>query len=103
MAFTSYFFRWAGQKLINVCSKWKAVKKIIAVSKCVGNQIENKKANDKIDILYNPVDVCKYESGNAENIKEEFEWISKNKKTLVIGHIGLIQKTKKTKFCIRCY
>lgn len=88
------------KKLINVCGKWKAVKKIIAVSKCVGNQIENKKANDKIEILYNPVDVCKYESGDAENIKEEFKWISKNKKTLVIGHIGLIQKTKKQSFVL---
>lgn len=88
------------KKLINTCGEWNAVKKIVAVSKCVGNQIENEKANAKIEILYNPVDVCKYENGNFENIKEEFEWISKNKKTLVIGHIGLIQKTKKQSFVL---
>lgn len=67
------FLDGATKKLLNVCGKWKSVKQIIAVSNCVGNQIENGDAHSKVEVLYNPVNVEKYANGNPENVRAEIE------------------------------
>lgn len=61
------------KKLLNICGTWEAIKKIIAVSGCVGNQIENDMAKKKVEVLYNPVDVQKYSSGNPDSVRREIE------------------------------
>lgn len=61
------------KKLLNICGSWKSIKKIIAVSNCVGNQIENVIAHEKVEVLYNPVDVQKYANGNPKYIRREIE------------------------------
>lgn len=67
------FLDGATKKLINVCGKWRSVRKIIAVSNCVGDQIVSEKAHRKVKVLYNPVDVEKYANGNADNVLAEVE------------------------------
>lgn len=67
------FLDGATKKLINVCGKWRTVRKIIAVSNCVGDQIVSEKAHRKVKVLYNPVDVEKYANGNADNVLAEVE------------------------------
>ncbi len=61
------------KKLLNFCGRWKSVQKIIAVSHCVGNQITNPEAKQKVHVLYNPVDIEKYANGKPEIIWKELE------------------------------
>ena len=61
------------KKLLNLCGQWNVVHRIIAVSNCVGQQIENPKASSKVTVVYNPVDAAKYSSGNAESVTAELE------------------------------
>lgn len=61
------------KKLLNLCSRLSAVKRIIAVSKCVGEQIVNETGVRKVEVMYNPVDVEKYASGDAEKVRPEIE------------------------------
>lgn len=67
------FLDGATKKLLNICSKWKSVRKIIAVSNCVGDQITNTDAHQKVTVLYNPVDVQKYANGDPDKILAEVE------------------------------
>ena len=67
------FLDGATKKLLNICGKWKSVRKIIAVSNCVGDQIQNEAAHKKVEVLYNPVDVQKYANGNPDKILSEVE------------------------------
>lgn len=67
------FLDGATKKLLNICGKWKSVRKIIAVSNCVGDQIQNEAAHKKVEVLYNPVDVQKYANGNPDKILAEVE------------------------------
>ena len=67
------FLDGATRKLLNICGKWKSVRKIIAVSNCVGDQITSDSAHQKVEVLYNPVDVQKYANGNADHILAEVE------------------------------
>ncbi len=93
------FLDGATKKLLNVCAKWKSVKKIIAISNVVGGQIVNEEAHKKVEVIYNPVDIVKYSSGNAENVREEFGDCLK--KRIVVGHIALIQRPKKQDIVIQ--
>lgn len=93
------------KKLLNVCSKWKSVKRIIAVSEVVGNQISNSKGHNKVRVIYNPVDVAKYESGSAERVRPEFEKLLptiKEEGSIVILHVALIQRLKKQDKVLEC-
>lgn len=91
-------------KLLNICSKWKGVRSIIAVSECVGNQITSK-GNDKVVVVYNPVDMIKYSSGDAENIclelEEKLGLYKEGRCPVVISHIAIIQKLKKQDITLR--
>lgn len=69
------FLDGATKKLLNVCAGWDAIREIIAVSNCVGNQITNQNAHKKVKVLYNPVDVKKYANGNPQQILSEIESI----------------------------
>jgi len=44
-------------KLLNMCSKWKSVRKIFGVSAACTDQIKNTAAHEKTVVLYNPIDV----------------------------------------------
>ena len=93
------FLDGATKRLLNVCSGWRSVRKIIAVSKCVGDQIKNTKAQEKIKVHYNPIDFERFSSGNGRVVAEE---LGLNlEKQLVIGHIGLLQALKKQDFVMR--
>ena len=94
------FLDGATKKLLNICGKWKSVKKIIAVSNCVGDQISNDKAKDKVAVLYNPVDVPKYANGNSEELCVLDYSFKQLKEKFVIGHIALIQQSKKQMFIL---
>lgn len=100
------FLDGATKKLLNICGKWKSVRKIIAVSNCVGDQIANEAAHSKVDVLYNPVDVEKYANGDASKIAGDiykalnFDLLNKADK-LVLGHVALVQRSKKQDFVLR--
>jgi glycosyltransferase involved in cell wall biosynthesis len=95
----------ATKKLLNICGKWSSVKKIIAVSQCVGDQIVNDKAHNKVEVLYNPVDVEKYASGNPDKIIDELQStlhrIIIREKVLILTHIGTITKNKCQEMFVR--
>ena len=63
------------KKLLNLCSAWKSVRQIIAVSDCVKAQITNPKSQGKLETLYNPVDYEKYSSGDRHKVIHEFPFI----------------------------
>lgn len=91
--------------LLNICAHWRSVKQIIAVSNCVGSQITSPIAHKKVKVIYNPVDVEKYANGNAKSIIEEIESklerrLCRNDKTIIIGHIALVQHSKKQDFAL---
>lgn len=91
------------KKLLNVCSQWKAVRLIIAVSNCVAKQIVNDKAHGKVEVLYNPVDVEKYSNGNPQKVFNEIKnYLSfdMEKKPIIIGQVALIQRSKRQDFVI---
>ncbi|NLI92076.1 MAG: glycosyltransferase [Peptococcaceae bacterium] len=86
-------------KLINFCSGWKSVKKIISVSNIVGEQINNSKGKVKKITIYNPVDSEKYTNGDGNTIFSELG-IDRNGK-LIIGQIALLQPSKRQDVVIR--
>lgn len=91
------FLDGATKKLLNLCGNWKSVRKIIAVSGCVGDQIVNEHAHEKVRVLYNPVDVEKYSNGSPARIRAELssKYGLNVENCQVIGHVALIQKSKK--------
>ena len=96
------FLDGATKKLLNICGRWKSVKSIVAVSHCVGEQIQNEKAAEKVEVLYNPVDVDKYANGDAEPILKELRetmGIDVSDR-LMIGHVALIQRSKRQDFVL---
>ena len=91
------FLDGATKKLLNLCGNWKSVRKIIAVSGCVGDQIVNEHAHERVRVLYNPVDVEKYANGDAKKIIAELEaklgrklWRAK-----IVTQIGAITRNKR--------
>ncbi|MBR6422309.1 glycosyltransferase [bacterium] len=97
------FLDGATKKLLNICGKFNSVRKIIAVSNCVGNQIVADAAHKKVEVLYNPVDVQKYANGDSTSIKAEIEKIFGYKlddTRNVIGHVALVQRSKRQDFVL---
>lgn len=90
------------KKLLNICAGWKSVKKIIAVSDCVGEQIANGRTREKVEVLYNPVDVEKYSSGVGDKIQPQIEAAMGRpvRSGVVLGHVALIQRSKKQGFVL---
>ncbi|MBO5280061.1 MAG: glycosyltransferase family 4 protein [Clostridia bacterium] len=91
------FLDGATKKLLNLCSGFGCVKSIIAVSDCVGEQIQNEKGKLKTTTVYNPVDFERFSSGDGEKIKKELALTSKD---VVIGHVALLQELKKQSFVL---
>lgn len=91
------FLDGATKKLLNVCSAFGCVKKIIAVSECVGEQIQNEKGKQKVRVIYNPVDVERFSSGDGEKIVKE---LNLNTDDVKIGHVALLQELKKQSFVL---
>jgi len=90
------------KKLLNICSKWKAIKRIIAVSRCVGEQVTAPSALPKIEVLYNPVDVTRYSSGIGQrfldSVQTQYGVPLINR--ILIGHIALVQRSKQQSFVL---
>lgn len=61
------------KKLLNFTSGWKAVRRIISVSRVVGEQITSPAGQAKVQPLYNPVDAAHFSSGHADGILAETE------------------------------
>lgn len=93
------FLDGATKKLLNFCGKWKAVRKIVAVSRCVGAQITHETVKKKVDVLYNPVDFEKYAGGTAASVEKELEPLLRGKPA-VLGHVALIQRSKRQDFVL---
>ena len=91
------FLDGATKKLLNFCSAFGCVKKIIAVSDSVGEQIQNEKGKLKTTTVYNPVDFERFSSGDGEKIKKELALTSED---VVIGHVALLQELKKQSFVL---
>ena len=91
------------KKLLNYCSAFSSVKRIIAVSNAVAEQITDKTGKTKCLTLYNPVDFQKYSSGKIENIAATEPFMRKlgGEKLMVLEHIGIIHPTKNQEFTIR--
>ena len=97
------FLDGATKKLLNICGKLSSVRKIIAVSNCVGDQIVADAAHKKVEVLYNPVDVQKYANGDPASIKAEIEQILGYKldnTRNVVGHVALVQRSKRQDFVL---
>lgn len=88
------FLDGATKKLLNECSGWKSIKKIITVTNTVGDQIVNEKAKSKKETVYNPVDNEKYADGNGGNILDELSVTDREQKVL-LGHVALLQSSKR--------
>lgn len=90
------------RKLLDLFSGCSSVKKIIAVSNSVGNQIQSEAGKVKVKVLYNPVDVEKYSSGCAEKIYREFPQIesTSTEDMITLGHVALMQETKRQNIVI---
>lgn len=80
-------------KLLNICSGLRSVKRIIAVSECVGAQIENQKGKSKVNRIYNPVDFKRFSSGKSGVLKQELGINTDD--TLLLGQIALLQQSKR--------
>lgn len=90
-------------KLLNICSKWKCVKRIISVSECVGSQIKNEKASDKVRVLYNPIDAAKYSSGDGSEVAAELSdtcGVSFDD-AIILTQVALVQRLKKQDVVLR--
>lgn len=97
------FLDGATKKLLNLCGKRKSVRKIIAVSECVGSQIQNEAAQNKVEVLYNPVDFERYANGDGTAIKRDIEKLLPfplSEKQTVIGHVALVQRSKRQDFVL---
>lgn len=90
------------KKLLNLCSKWKAVKRIIAISRCVGEQVTAPSALPKIEVLYNPVDVTRYSRGSGQKFIEsvQMQYGLSLENRVVVGHIALVQRSKQQSFVL---
>lgn len=97
------FLDGATKKLLNLCGSWKSVRRIIAVSNCVGDQIVNATAHKKVEVLYNPVDVEKYAGGNPAQIAAELKTDCNLdlEGCYVLGHVALLQRSKKQDFVLK--
>ena len=91
------FLDGATKKLLNICSAFGCVKSIIAVSECVGEQIQNEKGKQKVRVIYNPVDVERFSSGDGERIRNE---LNLSNDEIKIGHVALLQELKKQSFVL---
>lgn len=88
------------KKLLNFCSAWKSVKKIISVSNVVSDQIVHVKTSEKKITIYNPVEFKKYANGEGAKIIEELS-LTNRKNKIVIGHIALLQDSKRQDIVIK--
>lgn len=89
------------KKLLNVCSGWRSVSRIICVSRFVADQLSNAKSDWKKTVIYNPVDVEKYASGDPSIILSEQEELKNvGEDTTIISMIGLLQEQKRQLFGI---
>ena len=92
-------------KLLNICSKWKCVRKMIGVSAACTDQIKDECAHKKTAVLYNPIDVDRYREGDAGRVIDELsEKLGRKidlEKETVVGHIALIQRPKKQDLTMR--
>lgn len=99
------FLDGATKRFLNICGRFEAVKIIIVVSNCVGDQIFDEKAYTKVKVLYNPVDVEKYAGGCAENVLAEIENTLGRKiiqgGVILLTHIGAITKNKCQDFFVK--
>ncbi len=73
-------------KLLNILCNRKCVKRIISVSDCVADQINNKKADSKKLTIYNPVKAIG-DDLIRKNICDEYPQLSKELKVVQIGFI----------------
>lgn len=97
------------RKLLNVCGRWKAVRKILAVSGCVGDQLSAQAIQNKVEVIYNPVDAIRYGNGNPAQIRQELEQLLGKKligvahsgKQIILGQIALIQRSKKQELVLK--
>lgn len=83
------------KKLLNVCSKLKSVKHIIAVSDCVSSQITDPEGAKKSVTLYNPVDFERYAHGDKEKIMAQLKDLGASDEEILIAVIGLLQEKKR--------
>lgn len=92
-------------KLLNMCAKWKCVRKMIGVSAACTDQIKDEKAHAKTAVLYNPINVDWYREGDATRVVDELsEKLGRPldlENTDVVGHIALIQRPKKQDLTLR--
>lgn len=90
------------KKLLNLCAKWKTVRRIISISRCVGDQITDAGTREKLEVLYNPVDYERFAAGNGAAVRKEMEArLGRSlENAVIIGHVGLIQRMKRQDFVV---
>lgn len=90
-------------KLLNICSKWKSVRRVIAISGAVGSQLKTEKGAAKVYVAYNPIDADKYSSGDGAGVTAELEntYGVSFADSIVLTHVALIQRLKKQDVTLR--
>lgn len=85
------------KKLLNIVSRWKSVKTILAVSNVVGDQITIPQAREKVKCLYNPIDISQYAHGNKDKamaqIREQMGYDIQPE--LILMEVALIRRSKR--------
>ena len=90
------------KKLLNFTCRWKSIKTIIAISKVVGDQITDPGGNQKVQCIYNPVDVEKYASGDPGKLPCELQdRLADQKDAVVLLETGVIRKIKRQDLFVR--
>lgn len=89
------FMDGATAKLLSFFSRSKSVKRILAVSHCVGDQVGNPKGHEKVRVFYNPIDSSRYVSGDADVVNEEMtRMLGQSQRELLLTEIAVLRKDK---------
>lgn len=85
--------------ILNLTGKLTSVKYILAPTAIAGNQIKSKREQQKLRILYNPIDIERYSTDFNKNALRKQMGICNN--SFILAQIGFIQKSKNQEASIR--
>lgn len=89
------------KKLLSLTAKWRSVKRIVAVSQIVGDQITPPQGREKIIPIYNPIDIDRYANGDRHTVRGEIEAALGVPAELVLLETAVLRPTKRQELFIR--
>ena len=84
------------KKLLNFTCRWKSVRKIIAISKVVGDQIDHPVGTQKVECICNPVETERFTAGDPACLPENLKvWLSGKTGSLILLESGVLRSIKR--------